>query len=129
VLDACFTWYAMAVDQLARSSAEELRSRSATSGAVAQLLHLSAHRLFAERRFIEIRSSFDVAVPLRSHLLRRDFHIHHRKGCRYLALEVNVATICSGAERNAQPVVLRTGMRACALTAMTAIVFVSSSPT
>src|SRR5215210_6093972 len=98
----------MAVDQLARSSAEELRCGSACSDAVAQLFHLSAHRLFAECRFIEIWPSIDVAVPLRSDLLRRDFRIHHRKGCGYLALEINVDAICRGAERNAQSFVLPT---------------------
>ena len=107
VLDACLTEYAMAVDQLAHSSAEALRSRSANSDAVAQLLHLPAHRLFAERCFVEVRSPLDVAVPLRPDLLRGDFRIHHRKGCGYRALEVNVDAICCGAERNAQPLVLR----------------------
>lgn len=97
----------MAADQLARSSAEELRCRSATSDAVAQLFHLPAHRLFAECRFVEVRPAIDVAVPLRSDLLRRDFRIHHRKGCGDLALEVNVDAICCGAQRNAQPLVLR----------------------
>lgn len=97
----------MAIDQLARSSAEKLRSRSATSDAVAQLLHLPAHRLFAECRFIEVRPPIDVAVPLRSDFRRGDFRIHHRKGCGYLALEVNVDAICHRAERNAQPLVLR----------------------
>lgn len=97
----------MAADQLARSSAEELRCRSACSDAVAQLFHLPSRRLFAKCRFIEVRPSIDVAVPLRSHLLRRDFRIHHLKGCGYLALEVNVGAICCGAERNAQPLVLR----------------------
>jgi hypothetical protein len=97
----------MAADQLARSSAEELRCRSATSDAVAQLFHLPAHRLFAECRFVEVRPAIDVAVPLRSDLLRRDFRIHHRKGCGYLALEVSVDAIGCGAQRNAQPLVLR----------------------
>lgn len=80
----------MAVDQLARSSTEELRSRCACSDAVAQLLHFAAHRFFAECSFVEVRPPFDVAVPLRADLLRRDFRIHHRKGCGYLALQVNV---------------------------------------
>lgn len=75
--------------------------------AVAPLFHLPAHRLFAECRFVEVRPAIDVAVPLRSDLLRRDFRIHHRKGCGYLALEVNVDAICCGAQRNAQPLVLR----------------------
>lgn len=97
----------MAADQFARSSAKALRSRSARSDTVAQLLHLPSHGLFAESRFVEVRPPIDVAVPLRSDLLRGDFRIHHRKGCGYLTLEVNFAAIRCGAERDAQPVVLR----------------------
>ena len=97
----------MAVDQLARSSAEELRCRSAWSDAIAQLFHLPAYRLFAESCFVEIRPSLDVAVPLRSDFPCGDFRIHHRKGCGYLTLEVNAGAICRGAEPNAQPLVLR----------------------
>jgi len=56
----------MAADQLAGSSAEALRSHSTSSDPVTQLLHLPPHRLFAECRFVEVRPSFDVAMPLRS---------------------------------------------------------------
>lgn len=97
----------MAVDQLARSSAEQLRSCSACSDAVAQLFHLPAYRVFGQCRFVEVRPSIDVAVPLRSDFPCGDFRIHHRKGCGYPALEVNVDAICCGVERNAQPLVLR----------------------
>jgi hypothetical protein len=107
VLDAGLTWHATALDRLARSSAEALRCRTAASDAVAQLLHLPAHRLFTECRFVEVGPSVDVAVPLRTYLPRRDFRSHRGKLCGYLALEVNVNAICCGAERNAQPVVLR----------------------
>jgi hypothetical protein len=94
-------------DQLARSSSEQLRHRATGTEAVAQLLHLAARRFFGERGLIEVWPSGDVAVPLRSDFPRGDFRIHHRKGCGYRPLEVNVDAICCGAERNAQPLVLR----------------------
>jgi hypothetical protein len=96
------------VDQVARSSTEQLRLRATDSDAIAQLLHLAARRFFGQRGLVEVWSSGDVAVPLRSDSARGDFRIHHRKGCGYLALEVNLEAIGCGAERNAQPFVLRT---------------------
>ncbi len=64
MLDSFLSEYVMPVDQLARSSTEQVRLRSAGSDAIAQLLHLASHRLFAQRRFDEVRPSFDVPVPL-----------------------------------------------------------------
>jgi hypothetical protein len=90
------------VDQLARLSAEQIRRCGACADPIAQLLHLASHRFFGERGLVDVRSSVDVAVPLRSDLLRADFHIHHRKACGYQALEVNDRTLCSGVEQNAQ---------------------------
>jgi hypothetical protein len=90
------------------------------------LFHLPSHGLFAECRFVEVRPSIDVAVPLRADLLRRDFRIHHRKGCGY-PLQVNVGAICCGTEQNAQPLVLRrVDARACAMAAKATKPFVAS---
>ncbi|MBV8519314.1 MAG: hypothetical protein JO197_18110 [Acidobacteria bacterium] len=81
MLDAFLPEDVMACDQLARLATEQARLRSARSDPIAQLLHLSSRRVFAEGCFVEVRPAVDVAVPFRSDLLRRDFRIHRRKAC------------------------------------------------
>jgi len=106
MLDAFLPQDVMTGDQLARLATEQTRLRSARSDPLAQLLHLSPRRFFAECRLVDVGSSIDVAVPLRSDLLRGDFRIHHRKACGYRGLEVNDLAFCCRAERNAQRLVL-----------------------
>lgn len=66
----------MTVHQLTGSSAEKSRLRSAGTEPIAQLLDHSPRSFFGQRRLIDVRSSVEIGMPLRSDLLSSDFCIH-----------------------------------------------------
>jgi hypothetical protein len=89
----------MTGDQLARSSTERLRLRAADSEPVAQLLHLATHCFFGERGLVEVRSSCDVAVPLRSDFACGDFRIYRGKPADKEGSTASGATFFAGFSR------------------------------
>jgi len=66
----------MSLYQLACQAAEKPRRRSTLSEPCAYTLHLLPRSALAQRRLIDVRPSFDEAMPLRSDLLRSDFRSH-----------------------------------------------------
>jgi hypothetical protein len=94
------------VDKLARLPAEQLRCRSAPADPFTQLFSLASCRFFGERCLVNVRSTVDVTVPLRSDFLGADFRIHRRKACGYLTAEVNERARCCSVEQIAQSFVL-----------------------
>lgn len=97
----------MPVHELARSAAEQPCLDTATAESVSQLLGLPSRRFFAQRCLIDVGPAIDIAVPLRSDLLRRDFRIHRGEVCEEVPRMSKFALSSRRFHRSAQCFVLR----------------------